>query len=264
MDQPETTLRRGVSILFVLGSSEAVDAGGLGVTRIAELLEREKSQVSRTLKTLVACGVLERDPTTLLYRLSWRLFALAARAGDHRLLESAPPLLERLVGAFDETAYLSVLQGREVLTVQTHSSSLVMQAAGWVGRTAPAYCTSSGRALLVDHSEERLRALFEGVAFTRFGPNTPTGVEDLAGRIAQARRLGYARVDEENEPGLVGVAAPIRDSRGRIVAAVNISGPKFRLGDRLAAASDQVVATAGELSRALGAPDLPPGGLPAA
>ena len=44
----------------------------------------------------------------------------------------------------------------------------------------------------------------------------------------------------EFEPGLVGAAAPVRDFRGRIVAAINVSGPKFRLGDRLEPAGEEV------------------------
>ena len=60
------------------------------MTRIAELVGREKSQVSRTLQVLSEDGLVDRDPDTRAYRLGWRLFALAARAGDSRLAESAP------------------------------------------------------------------------------------------------------------------------------------------------------------------------------
>ena len=116
-EQSETTLRRGMSILFCLGSQEALEAGGLGVVRIAELVGREKSQISRTLKTLEQCGLLDRDPDTLRYRPSWELFALAARAGDHQLLEAVPPILEYVVSRLQEPAYLSVLQGRSALTM---------------------------------------------------------------------------------------------------------------------------------------------------
>jgi DNA-binding IclR family transcriptional regulator len=61
-------------------------------------------------------------------------------------------------------------------------------------------------------------------------------------------------VDEEFEAGLVGVAAPVRDPGGRIFAAVNVSGPKFRLGGQLAATGEMVRAAAQELSHAMFAP----------
>jgi DNA-binding IclR family transcriptional regulator len=251
-DQSETTLRRGVGILFALGSDEASRSNGLGVVRLAEIVGREKSQVSRSLKTLVECGVLDRDPRTLQYRLSWRLLAVAARAGDARLLQTASPLLDDLVDRLGETAHLSVLRGAEVLTVLTRASSQVVQATSWVGRTISASCSSSGRALLLDHDAEQLRRLFSGHSFTAPGPNAPRDVDDLARRVVSARARGCAVVAEESEPGLSGVAAPVRDARGVIVAAVNISAPTFRLAGRTEEACGEVVATAAALSRLLG------------
>jgi DNA-binding IclR family transcriptional regulator len=59
-------------------------------------------------------------------------------------------------------------------------------------------------------------------------------------------------VDEEFEPGLVGIAAPVFDFDGRVVAALNVSGPKFRSGTALAAAGPRLVEVAAELSSALG------------
>jgi IclR family KDG regulon transcriptional repressor len=70
--------------------------------------------------------------------------------------------------------------------------------------------------------------------------------------MARVRELGYAAVEGEFEPGLVGVAAPVRDFRGRITAAVNVSGPEFRFGDRLELAGEEVGRAAQELSRRLG------------
>src|SRR5918995_4490017 len=121
----ETNLRRELAILTVLGGEEAGEGGGLGVVRIADLIGREKSQVSRTLKILAESGFVDRDTATLQYRLGWRFFALAARAGEQRLLVVAPALLERLVKNLGETAHLSLLQGTEGLTVLSKSPTHV-------------------------------------------------------------------------------------------------------------------------------------------
>ena len=246
-----TSLRRGLAILFAL-EGEASRDGGLGVTRIAELLGREKSQVSRSLKILAQYGLVERDPDTRGYRLGSRLFAMATRSGETRLVSAAAPQLRRLVRELGETAHLSVLQGADVLTILSEAPDHVVQAAGWVGRTVPAYCTSSGRALLFDHDRDDLEAMFAGTSFDGAGPNAPRDVEELFDRIASARRRGFALVNEEFEPGLVAAAAPLRDFRGRVIAAVNVSAPKFRFGDRLDAASASVKAAADELSARLG------------
>ena len=65
--------------------------------RLAELVGSDKSQTSRTLATLAEGGLVERDPDTLAYRIGWQVFALAARAGEPRLLAAAPRLLRGLV-----------------------------------------------------------------------------------------------------------------------------------------------------------------------
>jgi IclR family transcriptional regulator, KDG regulon repressor len=255
----ETNLRKELAILVVLGRDEAVEDGGLGVVRIAELIGREKTQVSRALKGLAESGFVDRDPVTLHYRLGWRFFALAARAGEQRLLHVAPPMLERLVKSLGETVHLSVLQGVEVLTVLSESPPHAVAAVGWSGRTVPVYCTSSGRALLFDHDREALYEMLSGVGLRELGPNTVRNAEELYERVAAARERGYAIVDEEFEAGLVSVAAPVRDFRGRIVAALNASAPKFRLDGRLEAAGREVKGAADELSAQLGR-DHPAGG----
>jgi IclR family transcriptional regulator, KDG regulon repressor len=248
----ETNLRRELAILTVLGGEEAVEGGGLGVVRIADLIGREKSQVSRTLKVLAESGFVDRDTATLQYRLGWRFFALAARAGEQRLLSVAPALLERLVENIGETVHLSVLQGVEVLTVLSEPPPHAVKADDWAGRKVPIYCTSSGRALLFDHDHEALSRLLSGVEFRELRPGTVRNIEELEGSIALAREQGYALVDEEFEFGLVGVAAPVRDFKGQLVAALNVSAPKFRIGGRLEGAGREVKKAADELSALLG------------
>jgi IclR family transcriptional regulator, KDG regulon repressor len=248
----EANLRKELAILIVLGGEEAVEDGGLGVVRIAELIGREKSQVSRALRTLAESGLVDRDQSTLHYRLGWRFFALAARAGEQRLLNVAPPLLERLMKSLGETVHVSVLQGIEVLTVLSESPSHAVKAVGWSGRTVPVYCTSSGRALLFDHDRDTLTEFLSGVEFRELGPNTVRDVVELYEGVEAARERGYALVDEEFEFGLIGAAAPVRDFRGRIVAALNVSAPKFRFGQRMEAAGEEVKRVADELSVLLG------------
>src|ERR1700742_884475 len=111
-----TSLRRGTEILIALGSDEAVEHGGLGVVRIAELVGREKSQVSRALSALAATGMVDRDPGSRAYRLGWRMYALAARSGRPRLIAMGESVLYGLVAESGETAHLSVMQGGEVMT----------------------------------------------------------------------------------------------------------------------------------------------------
>lgn len=247
-------MSRAAAALVVLGSEEALRRDGLGVVRLAELTGGDKGQLSRLLATLAEHGLVERDAETRSYRLGWQVFALAARAGDQRLLGLAKPLLAGLVDSLGERASLSVLRGTDVLTLHSQASPRAVQPVGWVGRTTPAYCTSSGRALLFDHRRTDLAALFADTDFVALGPNSPPDVDVLYQRIATSRARGYAVAVEELEPGLVAAAAPVRDLRGRVCGTVNVSAPKFRLGGarRLAAVGRAVKEVTDELSALLG------------
>jgi len=249
-----SSLRRGTEILIALGSDEALEREGLGVVRIAEIVGTEKSQVSRALGAFTAGGLVDRDAESGLYRLGWRLFTLATRSGRPRLIVGAPRYLQGLVGMTGETANLSVLQGGQTLTLLSEAPPSDISAKGWSGRTLPVVCTSAGRALLFDHDRVALETLLEHVSFDAFGPRAPDGLDELHRRIRAARDLGYATVDGEFEPDLVGVAAPVRDPSGRILAAVNVSGPEFRLGSRLTATGEAVRAAAAALSESIFSP----------
>ncbi len=227
--------------------------GGWGVNRLAAQQGRDQSQVSRTLRVFADAGFVERDAESMAYRVGWRVFALAARAGDQRLLAAGAPILRRLVEKdLGERIHLSVLQGAEVLTILTQSPPHAVQTVAWAGSLVPAHNTSSGRALLIDHERDELERLFAGVVFGVGGPNAPSDVNTLYERILAARRQRFAIVDEEFEPGLVAAAAPVRGMRGEVVAALNVSAPKFRLGDGLLAAGQAIRTAADELSRELG------------
>lgn len=246
-------LRRDIELLEALGSAEAQRAGGLGVVRLAQLVGREKSQVSRALRALAEEGIVERDPDTLEYRLGWRLFSLVARSVENRLVRVAEPIMRGLSTDLEETVHLCVLRDRQVLTLLSVSGHS-FRAHGWEGRGVPVPCTSAGRVLLMDSTPDDLYVRFPGGGDLSAGRvrSTVRTLADLWARIQEARRDGYARVGEEFEDALVGVSAPIRDFRGRVVAALNVSAPAERLGSRLDEAGRITAAAAGAVSAQMG------------
>jgi IclR family KDG regulon transcriptional repressor len=250
----ETSIRRGVEVLLSLASEESLAGSGLGVTRIAELLGREKSQVSRALKALNEYGLVERNKDAG-YRLGWRLYALAQLAGERRLLELAAPMMRRLSHGLGERVHLSVLQGTETLTVLSESPGRTVETTGWAGRVTPVYCTSAGRALLLDWADEEIAAAFEHVEFVALGPRTVASAAQLATAVGQAREAGLVVVDEEFEPDLIGIAVPVRDAQGAILASLNVSAPRYRFVDRVDEAGRALLAVAADLGRELGDPD---------
>ncbi|MFE4212785.1 IclR family transcriptional regulator [Streptomyces sp. NPDC056844] len=244
-----SSVRRALDVLRALGQ------GPLGVQQVADAVGREKTQVSRTLKVLAEEGFIERDPRTLRYRVGRQLLALAASAGEDRLQREAPSVLRELVHQLGEPAYLTVLSGHGVVTVLTERSSRGLQAHEWVGRTTPLNCTATGRALLSGLADDEAEALLVTGDGARL-PGTdaaPRDVPAVLERLRTERARGYAVAVEEMEPGLIAVAAPVRDHRGDVVAALNVSAPVFRLPpDAVPKVVEAVVAASHRLSARLG------------
>ena len=92
-----------------------------------------------------------------------------------------------------------------------------------MGSRFPAYATSMGRVLLGGLGPDRLRAYFDQGGFAALTKHTLTDPTKLERRIDEARRLGYAAVEDELAYGVVAVAVPVLDAAGRVVAALNSS-----------------------------------------
>src|SRR5690606_6940955 len=103
-------LTRDSASLDLLGEAEAFRNGGLGVSRIAQRSGRDKAVVSRALSTLAEAGLVERDETTLAYRLGARLYALASRTAEATLAQTSQTALRRIARATRETTHLCVLR----------------------------------------------------------------------------------------------------------------------------------------------------------
>ncbi|MCU1559725.1 IclR family transcriptional regulator, partial [Mycetocola sp.] len=248
--------------------------GGLGVSRIAQLTGRDKAVISRALTTLAASGLVERDPVELTYRLGSRLYALAIRTAETTLAQKSRTILRQIAQSTRETSHLCVLRGGNVLTLLSELSPHEVRTTGWEGVTTAAWRTPSGRVLISDWDEASIASWYNdhGKDTALVGPLDPTmassrfavletppadkavvtDFDSLMDEIRRIRSQGYALLDEELEPGVVGASAPITDFTGRVVAAVNVSGPKSRMGHRLEALGQYVARAAAELSGAIG------------
>ncbi len=248
-----TAAAKIVRLLEALSEADTSARDGLTVAELSRALGREGSVVSRQLRPLVELGIVERGADGR-HTVGWRLFAVAARAGDQRLLLLAPPVMRRLTQLTRECVHLSVRRGSEVFTILTESPNRTVEAVGWIGRASPLSATSSGRALLFDHTDTEVTGLLRDGFEIGSGPNAPRDVPDLIRRVARARRDGYALVLDEFGDDLAAAAAPVRDGCGRIVAALNVRAPSYRLQDQLDEVGRKVKAAALHLSRSLTRP----------
>ena len=240
--RPTEAADRVVTVLELLAETPE----GLGPSEIAERLGVHKATASRLLGTLGARHFVERTPGGR-YRLGPGVIRLAGFAiHGTGLVTSARPAIESLSARTGETVTLGILEGLHVLYVDEVYDRHSIVSANWIGRRSPVHCSSSGK-VLVAFDDDRIEQVLRG-PLERPARRSVTDPEALRATLADVRRRGYAASSGELEEGLNTVAAPVRVD-GRVVAAVSISGPSFRLPARdlprlapLAAATCEAIA----------------------
>ncbi len=202
----------------------------LGVTEIAQRLGLHKNNVFRLLATLQCRGYIEQDTKTENYRLGIKTFEVASVFLHHlRLRTRGQPILEGLVARCDETGYLAVRDGLDIIYVLMQETSQTVRILPRLGRRLPAYCTAAGKVQLAFESSENLRQILDQMTLTRLTENTITDHEALREHLAEVARRGYAVDDEECEYGVRCVAAPVRDYSHRVIASLGLAGPVLRM-----------------------------------
>ena len=243
---------RGFEVISSLAELTSQRASGATVQEIARALGRERSQVSRTLSALAASGQAVRDAEGR-YRLAWSWYANAREVVEGRLHAMGLSIIDELAETTDEACFLGVLAGDSTVTIAESLPRGSRMIGSWIGRAYPAFCSDAGQAVLWDASDDEIRAVFANTAFRSAGPNAPRSVDDFLRRLQESRARGYAIVDEEAEPNLYSVSAPVWDFRAEVVAGVQIVGVRESLEPRTAELAAACVRAASELSAALGA-----------
>jgi DNA-binding IclR family transcriptional regulator len=203
--------------------------GELGVSELGRRLGVHKATASRLVSTLAERGLVERDASSEKYRLGFGLIRLAGAAmAGLDLVRTAHPILEELAERTRETVNLGVLSGDAVVYVDQVTGTRSIVAVSWVGRRTPSHCTSNGKVLLAYLDDAELdRQLSRPLE--RATERSVIDPEVLREQLRQVVSRGYAQTLEELEEGLNAVAAPVRQADGKVIAALSVSGPAFRM-----------------------------------
>ncbi|WP_322544909.1 IclR family transcriptional regulator C-terminal domain-containing protein (plasmid) [Rhodococcoides fascians] len=149
-----------------------------------------------------------------------------------------------------DTCSLTILDGDTVVYVDRVKASRLMTVNIAVGTRLPAFIMSSGRVLLADLPPEELEDYLRTLTPGRVAGCTRSFPEEIKGIIERARVDGFAIADQELDPTLRSIAAPVY-ADGRAVAAVNISTPVGRTSSRQL--REEVLPELLQTTRAIGA-----------
>jgi DNA-binding IclR family transcriptional regulator len=242
------TLTKAFALLDLFKTHEE-----LGLTEMSQHLSLSKSNVYRIVITMEHDGYLAKTKD-LKYKLGTKLFYLGRLVLDRQeLIPIARPLLRELMKNISETTNLSIFAYDNAVTfivkeVSDHSITLGPK----IGMRLPAYATADGKTLLAFSDPEFLDSYFEQTELRKRTKNTITSEETLRKAFAEIRRQGYAEDIGETEEGLRGIAAPVYNIHGKVIAAVGIAGPEVRIAANRDFLAQAIIETASQISRGMG------------
>lgn len=245
------SVAKALDILLTFSPSEP----RLTLTAISQRLNMPKSTVHHLISTLVHYGFIEKlDDDS--YGVGKSVIGLTQSAVVNvELRDRAAPLMRELADVCDETTYLTVLDGKQVLYIYAIESPQRLQARTAVGDYAPLYCTAVGKAILAFLPPDDVYSMYadcldELIPVT---PYTLVTLDDLRDDLDAARRRGCSIDNQEHELDTYCLGAPIFNANRAVIGACSISGTDPEIvGSRLDTLSGKVIRTAHEISRRMG------------
>lgn len=220
------SLGRAASIMEHLAGCKAGD----GLSNISREIGLSKSTIHSLITTLEKLGYVQQDQVSGKYALGLKLFELGQVVHANMDLRTiAMPHLHSLAQKYQETAHLAVLSKGEVVYIDKVDSPRSMRIISQVGGRNPAHCTGVGKVLLAGLSAEERDRMIGDAKLRRFTTNTIIDANKLKLHLEQVQLNGYAQDEEEIEIGLRCVAAPLKNHRGAVIAAISVSGPSSRI-----------------------------------
>lgn len=213
-----TSLARGLQVIRAFSEFRRT----LTISQVSQATGLSRAAARRCLYTLTKLGYMAEEDRR--YSLRPQVLTLGyAYLSSTPLAVAAQPFLDEVSRALRESCSAAILDGEDIVYVCRSAETRILSISLLVGTRLPAYCTSMGQVLLADLGEGELERYLSTVKLVKRAHRTTTSVPRLRKALAEVREQGYAMLDQELEEGLRSIAVPVRDARGRVVAAINVS-----------------------------------------
>ena len=218
------SLERGLAVIKAFSQ----DRPRMTLSEVARETGMTRAAARRFLLTLEALGYVTTDGRQFSLRPSVLQLGYAYLS-SFSLTEIAQVHLELLAERLHESCSACVLDDEDIVYVARASTNRIMTIGLSVGARLPAYCTSMGRVLLAQLSPGELDAYLARADLHARTERTITSPDRLRTELERVREQGWCMQDQELEDGVRSVAVPVRDSDGRVVAAINVSAHASRV-----------------------------------
>ncbi len=220
------TLVKAIKIIEAIASNQPVE-----VKRLSKLVKVPLPTAYRFISMLEENGYVARSAENGKYRLGLAFVKLGAMAlRPFHLSEFARPILREIAASTGESVSLQIRRGSEAICIDYVESEHSIRLSQRIGQVTPLYVGSGPKLLLAYATEEERESLIRAMPLKKIGPKTITSKVELRRRLQEIRQRGYDVSEEEMTEGARGVAVPIFGSAGHVVAALSVSGLKYRMG----------------------------------
>ena len=217
-------LEKGLAVIEAFDQ----DRPRLTISEVATRCNLTRAAARRYLITLEYLGYVSSERK--MYSLSPKVLRLGqSYMHSARLPRIVQPELHKLAYALKEASSAGVLDGDDVICIAATEAGRLVSSTLQPGTRVPAYCTANGRVLLSTKAPEEVDAWLARQTLEPRTPHTLTGSAELRAEIARVRSQGYATVDQEFELGLRTISVPLKNYRGEVLAAMNISAQAARV-----------------------------------
>lgn len=239
---------------FALLEAFAPNNSEQGISDLSRRVNLPRPTVGRLVATLESLGYLRQNKETKKYSLGPKLLYLGTvvQAGFN-LMDVAAPVLHKLRDELKETVYIDIMDGDERVCIASLPGLHAVRTVVDPGQRSPLYAGADSRMLLSSLSDEQIKGYLNRVRMKPFAPNTVTDPERLLELVKEIRTKGYAFSLGEFHTGSACVSAPVRDSSGKIIAAMSVSFPEMKANPPfIEAYKSAVTGAALEISRQMG------------
>lgn len=240
-----------MDLLETLASSK----NGISLMELAARVSLNASTCHHLLQTMARRGYVEQDGDTKRYSLGNRILHLQyGRVQQIDLAAQALPVLKKVSETTGEAIHLATLQGMDLITLlKLESLYPVRVDNGAIGKSNAAHATATGKSILAFLDEAQITAMIQEKGLRPYTERTITSAPALMLDLEQVRRQGFALDDEEFQPGVYCVGAPVRDHTGKVIASISCSMPIMRVTrDRVEEIIQHMKEAALAISRRLG------------
>lgn len=219
------SVHKAFGVLELLADSK----DDVSAQNLAERADISRSKMLRLLSTLCENGLVEQINPSGNYRLGIKSFSFAQKLVKcSNVINIAHPVITQLALKHDEAVYMAVIKGDDVLFVDMVDCDQQIKAVPLIGKTYPFFTNAAGKVMkCLDSCDTLLRKKGR----PKEGAPTP---EQLNNELSEIRKKGVAIDKGGLGDGIISVAVAIKDYSGKVIGAITMIGPSFRmLADRI-------------------------------